>query len=217
MTRQLDNSRTQTLSEGRFDWTLKRQTGSPGMYARVMGHLEPCDELFVFEDRVTNGTIPSQFIKACEQGFREATGCGVLAGYPVIGVKVVLEGGGYHEVDSNDRAFRFCAYQAFHQGMRSANPAIVEPVMQVEAIVPMEFVGAVQADFLSRRGVLTGLDGEGVMIRGEAPLAELFGYATRLRSLTSGRGQFSMSFCRYQTVSESLQQQLVEAKLASCS
>jgi elongation factor G len=201
---------TPATVEGRFDYTLKKQGGGPGHYARVIGRLEPWDDLFCFENQVRGGAIPPQFIQACEQGFRDGAHHGVLAGYPVIGVKVVLEDGDYHPVDSSDRAFRFAACQGFYQGMRSAEPVILEPVMQVTIEAPTQCIGAVQGDLKSRRAVLTGLEsiGHTMILQAEAPLAQLFGYATRLRSLCSGQGQFSMSFSHYSPVSEGVQQRL---------
>jgi elongation factor G len=209
------NSITQTATQiqavGRFDYTLKKQGGGPGQYARVIGSIEPCDEAFIFENRVTGGDIPPQFIRACEQGFCDATQNGVLAGYPVIGVKVVLEGGHYHPVDSSDRAFRFAACQGFYEAMRTADPVIIEPAMQVTIAVPTEFIGSVQGDLQSRRAVVTDLEftGQTAILQAEAPLAQLFGYATRLRSLCSGQGEFSMTFSHYQTVPESVQRQMI--------
>lgn len=205
------NVTTPVQAEGRFDYTLQKQGGGPGQYARVIGHLEPWDDVFCFENRVKGGAIPPQFIQACEQGFRDASKQGVLVGYPVIGVKVVLADGDYHPVDSSDRAFRFAACQGFYQGMRAAEPVILEPVMQVTIEAPIHCIGSVQSDLQSRRAVLTGLEsvGQQMILQAEAPLAQLFGYATRLRLLCSGQGQFSMSFSHYCPVPDRVQQKLV--------
>ncbi|XWK91682.1 MAG: hypothetical protein U7127_30645 (plasmid) [Phormidium sp.] len=196
---------------GKFDYTLKKQGGGPGQYARVIGQLEACDELFIFENRVVGGAIPSKFISACEQGFRDAANSGILAGYPVIGVKVILESGDYHPVDSNDYAFRFAASQAFYQGLETSDPLIIEPVMLLTVEVPSKFIGAVQSDLLSLRAVLTGLEyvDNSVILVSQVPLAQMFGYATRLRSLCSGGSQFSMSFSHYQPVPKAVEQKLI--------
>jgi elongation factor G len=196
---------------GRFDYTLRKQTGGPGQYARVAGYLEACDEAFVFENRVVGGAIPADYIKACEQGFRDAMGSGILAGYPVVGVKVVLEGGDFHANDSNDRTFRFAACQGFYQGMSTADTVIVEPIMDVLVTVPNEFIGAVQGDLMKRRGVLQDLDTQGsdTGLTVEVPLSEMFGYATQLRSLTSGKGNFVMTPKDYQPVPDYIQDSLI--------
>ena len=196
---------------GRFDYTLRKQSGGPGQYARVMGYVEACDELFVFENRVTGGTIPIEYINSCEQGFRDATSSGILAGYPVVGVKVVLEGGDFHPNDSNDRAFRFAACQAFYQGMSTADAVIVEPIMDVVVIVPNDCIGAVQGDLMKRRGVLQDMqtNGNDTELKVQVPLSEMFGYATQLRSFTSGKGDFVMTPKDYQPVPSHIQDSLI--------
>lgn len=187
---------------GKFDYTLRKQNGGLGQYARVIGRIEPYDDVFAFENRVVGGAIPPEFIKACERGFRDATQTGIVAGYPVIGVKVVLEGGASHPVDSNDRAFRFAACQGFYQGMATANPIVLEPVMQVNLEVPIDCIGVVQGDLMARRGAIDHLefDGDRSVMTARVPLAAMFGYATTLRTLCSGQGQFSMTFSHYQPV-----------------
>jgi elongation factor G len=196
---------------GRFDYTLRKQTGGPGQYARVIGYLEACDEAFVFENRVVGGAIPADYIKACEQGFRDAMSSGILAGYPVVGVRVVLEGGDFHANDSNDRAFRFAACQGFYQGMSTADTVIVEPIMDVLVTVPNDLIGAVQGDLMKRRGVLQDMETQGhdTDLKVEVPLSEMFGYATVLRSLTSGQGNFVMTPKDYQPVPDHIQDQLI--------
>ncbi|MGI0492287.1 hypothetical protein ACN4EG_10920 [Alkalinema pantanalense CENA528] len=201
----------QSKQAGHFDYTLRKQTGGPGQYARVIGYVEACDENFIFENRVTGGTIPTEFIKSCEQGFRDATSAGVLAGYPVIGVKVVLTGGDFHPNDSNDRAFRFAACQAFYQGMSTADAVIIEPIMDVRVTVPNDCIGAVQGDLTKRRGLLQNMnsDGKETELAVQVPLSEMFGYATQLRSLTSGKGNFSMTPNNYQPVPAHVQAALI--------
>lgn len=199
---------------GRFDYTLKKQSGGPGQYARVIGYIEASADTFSFESRVKGGAIPPEFIKACEQGFREAMDSGVLAGYPVIGVKVVLEDGNYHPVDSNERTFRYAACQGVRQALESMKPVLMEPVMTVHVDVPATAIGPVQGDLMARRGVLVDMETtpRSTRIQAEVPLAEMFGYATKLRSLSSGQGHFSMAFNRYGQVPKSVQEQVVAGR-----
>lgn len=195
-----------------FDYTLKKQSGGSGDYAHVIGKIEPCDELFVFESRVVGGAIPKEYIPACEKGFRDAIASGLLIGYPITGVKVILEGGSYHNVDSSELAFRVAAKQGFQQAYPKAKPIILEPIMLVEVETPNQFVGRVQGDLSSRRGLLLGsqtMEGY-VVIRGEIALKEMFGYSTDLRSMTQGQANFSMEFATYRQVPVSQQKQLIE-------
>ncbi|MDF5706307.1 MAG: elongation factor G [Nostoc sp. S4] len=182
-----------------FDCRLKKQSGGPGQYAHVTGWIEPTDRPFVFENRVVGGAIPKEYIPACEKGFREAMESGKLEGYPVTGVKVVLQGGSYHPIDSSELAFRSASHQALESAIAKAKPHILEPIMLVEVETPSEFMGRVQGDLSSRRGLLLGsetMQGYSV-IRAEVPLARMFGYSTDLRSLTSGMATFSMEFSCY--------------------
>ena len=198
---------------GYFDYTFKKQTGGPGQYARVIGRLEPCGESFEFENGLKGGEIPKEFVPACEKGFRDAVASGYLAGYPIIGVKVVLEGGNYHPVDSTERAFREAARQGFYQGFAQADPVILEPIALAVVEAPNEYIGSIQGDLLSRRGILveTEMTPEGVTIRAEVPLSAMFGYVTALRSLSCGRGAFSMTFCGYRQVPSAVEQQLMRS------
>jgi elongation factor G len=190
----------ETISQrASFDYRLKKQSGGSGQFAHVMGRIEPSDEPFVFENKVVGGAIPKEYIPACEKGFKEAMQSGLLEGYPVTGIKVVLEGGSYHSVDSSEFAFRSAAHQAFEQAFAQAKPLMLEPIMLVEVETPNEFVGRVQGDLSSRRGLLLGsetMQGDSV-IRAEVPLEKMFGYSTALRSLTSGMATFSMEFACY--------------------
>jgi elongation factor G len=203
----------ETISQSAtFDYKLKKQGGGPGQFAHVTGRIEPYDKAFVFDNRVVGGAIPTPFIPACEKGFRDALDSGLLIGYPVTGVKVILESGSYHPVDSSELAFRSAAKQAFHQGFAMAKPIILEPIMLVEVETPSEFVGRVQGDLSSRRGLLLGsqtLDGYAV-IRAEVPLKEMFGYSMAVRSLTSGQASFSMEFATYRQVPAHEQKQLMQ-------
>jgi elongation factor G len=189
-----------------FDYTLKKQTGGTGQYAHVTGRIEPCKESFVFKNKVVGGAIPTQFINACEQGFRDALKTGWLKGYPIIGVKVILQNGSYHPIDSSEMAFRYAARQGFEEAFAKANPMLLEPMMLLEVETPTEFLGRIQGKLLSRRALLLGSEtrDNDVVIRAEVPLAEMFGYATELRSLSQGMATFSMEFAEYQQLPENL-------------
>jgi len=195
-----------------FDYRLKKQGGGPGQYAHVIGRIEPCEEPFVFENRVVGGAIPKEFIPACEKGFREAIASGSLIGYPIVGVKAILEAGSYHAIDSSEMAFRTAASLALKQAFAKATPVILEPIMLVEVETPNEYVGRVQGDLSSRRGVLLGSETmeNYAVIRAEVPFVEMFGYSAQLRSLSSGQANFSMEFASNKAVPTNLQQQLVE-------
>ncbi|MFB2921441.1 elongation factor G [Aerosakkonema funiforme] len=202
----------ETISQtATFDYLLRKQTGGSGQFAHVIGKIEPCQETFAFENKVVGGAIPKEFIPACEKGFRDGINGGLLIGYPVTGVKVILEHGSYHREDSSELAFRSAAHFAFEQAFKKAHPIILEPIMLVEVETPNEYLGRVQGDISSRRGLLLGsetMQGYSV-IRAEVPLKEMFGYSTDLRSNTSGQASFAMEFAEYRQVPPSLQQQLV--------
>lgn len=182
-----------------FDYRLKKQSGGSGQFAHVTGWIEPTAAAFVFENQVVGGAIPKEFIPACEKGFREAMQSGQLEGYPVTGVKVVLDGGSYHKVDSSELAFRAAAHAALAAALMQANPYILEPIMLVEVETPNQFLGRVQGDLSSRCGVLLGSETMQTdsVIRAEVPLVQMFGYSTDLRSLTSGMATFTMEFSCY--------------------
>ena len=189
-----------------FDYTLKKQTGGTGQFAHVIGRLEPCEGAFLFENRVVEGAIPSLFMAACEQGFRDALKTGWLKGYPIIGVKVILEGGSHHPVDSSEMAFRYAARQGFEQGFALAHPMLLEPMMLLEVETPSEFWGRIQGKLLTRRALLLGSENRdhNVVLQAEVPLAEMFGYSTELRSLSHGMATFSMEFAEYRPLPEHL-------------
>jgi len=189
-----------------FDNTFKKQTGGAGQYARVIGRIEPCEEAFVFENRVLGGAVPNQFIPACEQGFRDAIKTGWLKGYPIIKVRVILEGGSFHPMDSSEIAFRVAARQGFEEAFARAKPTLLEPMMLLEVETPSQFLGRIQGKLLSRRALLLGTQTRynEVVIRAEVPLAEMFGYSTQLRSLSQGMATFSMEFAEYRPVPENL-------------
>ncbi len=183
-----------------FDYIHKKQTGGSGQYAKVVGYLEPIDEGdYEFVDRVHGGRIPSEFIAACDKGFRSAMEEGRLIGFPVVGVKVVLADGNSHAVDSSDMAFTIASRAAFRQAYQSARPRILEPVMRVSVEGPGEFQGAIYRTLMQRRGNVLGSteDAGFARVEAEVPLAEMFGYSTFLRSETQGKAEFTMEFSRY--------------------
>jgi elongation factor G len=190
----------------KFDYTHKKQTGGAGQYAHVIGRLEPCQEPFLFENRGVGGAIPTQFIPACEQGCRDALKTGWLRGYPIVGVKVILEGGSFHPIDSSEIAFRVAARQGFEQAFSKAKPTLLEPMMLLEVETPNEFVGRIQGKLLARRALLLGSQTRDnyAVIQAEVPLAEMFGYSTELRSLSQGMATFSMEFAEYRPLPENL-------------
>ncbi|MDZ7958662.1 MAG: elongation factor G [Aulosira sp. DedQUE10] len=186
-----------------FDYRLRKQTGGSGQYAHVTGWIEPTDEPFVFESKVVGGAIPKEYIPACEKGYREAMQSGPLQGYPVTGVKVVLEGGSYHPIDSSELAFRSASHQALNDAIAKAKAYILEPIMLVEVETPNEYMGRVQGDLSSRRGLLLGSETMQAysIIRAEVPLVRMFGYSTDLRSQTAGMASFTMEFACYREAS----------------
>jgi elongation factor G len=190
----------------KFDYTHKKQTGGAGQYAHVIGRLEPCQEPFLFENRGVGGAIPTQFIPACEQGCRDALKTGWLRGYPIVGVKVILEGGSFHPIDSSEIAFRVAAREGFEQAFSKAKPTLLEPMMLLEVETPNEFVGRIQGKLLARRALLLGSQTRDnyAVIQAEVPLAEMFGYSTELRSLSQGMATFSMEFAEYRPLPENL-------------
>jgi elongation factor G len=190
----------------KFDYTLRKQTGTTGQYAQVIGSLEPCKEPFLFENRLVGGAIPLQFIPACDRGFRDALNTGWLKGYPIIGVKAILTGGSFHPFDSSEVAFRYAARVAFEEGFARAKPTLLEPMMLLEVETPIEFLGRIQGKLLSRRALLLGSEARDndLVIRAEVPLAEMFGYSTELRSLSQGMATFSMEFAEYRPLPENL-------------
>lgn len=201
-----------------FNYKHKKQTGGSGQFAHIVGSLEPMDvdgeETFEFEENVVGGRIPKQYIPSVEKGFREACNRGPLARYPVVGVKVVLDDGSYHEVDSSDKAFQTAAGGCFRETFVQAKPAILEPMMKMEVEVPEDFQGAVVGDLISRRGLVNNTEArEGVStILAEVPLVETFGYATDLRSMTKGQGTFSMELSKYMKVPALVQQEIIKTR-----
>jgi elongation factor G len=183
--------------EGKF----VKQSGGKGQYGHVWLKMEPNEagKGFEFIDQIKGGTVPREFIPAVEKGLRETIPSGVLAGFPVVDAKVTLYDGSYHDVDSNENAFKMAASMAFKDGMRKASPIILEPMMSVEIETPEEYMGDVMGDLSSRRGIIQGMEDNatGKVIRAEVPLADMFGYSTTVRSLSQGRATYSMEFKHY--------------------
>ncbi len=196
-----------------FDYIHKKQTGGAGQFGRVAGYLEPIqDEDFVFENKIRGGSIPTQFIAACEKGFKNSMGKGPKMELPVTGIRVVINDGASHSVDSSDMAFQAAARGAFRQGYAKAKPVIQEPIMKVVVETPTEFQGAVMATLNQRRALIVGTQDEGpfIVIEAQVPLSEMFGYSTDLRSVTKGQAQFTMEFMTYKQVPQSIAEALVK-------
>lgn len=196
-----------------FNYIHKKQTGGAGQYGRVAGYMEPvADEEFVFESQITGGVIPTEFIPSCEKGFRSSIEKGALLGFPITGIKLVVTDGSSHSVDSSDMAFQAAARGAFKEAYRKAKPVILEPIMKVAVETPTEFQGAVMGSLNQRRGIILGAQDEGAMcvIEAEIPLAEMFGYATVLRSATQGKAQFTMEFATYRPVPKGIAEELIK-------
>ena len=196
-------------SEGKF----VRQSGGKGQYGHVVFKIEPNEagKGFEFVDAIKGGVVPREYIPAVEKGVIEALTTGVLAGYPVVDVKVTLHFGSYHDVDSSEMAFKMAAIFGFKEGCRKASPVILEPMMSVEVETPEDYAGNVMGDLSSRRGMVQGMEdmvGGGKAIRAEVPLSEMFGYSTVLRSMTQGKAEFSMEFLKYGKVPTNISEQL---------
>ncbi|KAA8671483.1 MULTISPECIES: elongation factor G [Pantoea] len=198
--------------EGKF----VRQSGGKGQYGHVVLTLEPqaAGSGFAFEDATKGGVVPREFIPSVEKGIREALNSGVLAGYPVVDIKATLTFGSYHDVDSSEMAFRMAAIFGFKAAAKQADPVILEPVMQVEVETPEEYAGGVMGDLSSRRGTLQGMDERfgARIIRAEVPLAEMFGYATTLRSMSQGRATYSMEFAHYAEAPRNVAEAIIAAR-----
>jgi len=194
-----------------FNYTHKKQTGGSGQYGRIAGYLEPIsDAEFVFENEIFGGAIPTQYIPACEKGFKESMAKGPKLEFPITGVKVVINDGASHAVDSSDMAFQAAARGAFREAYLRAKPVIHEPIMKVVVETPTEFQGSVMGLLNQRRGMIIGSQDEGVMcvIESQVPLAEMFGFSTILRSSTQGKAQFTMEFALYRQVPQSIAEKI---------
>ncbi len=195
--------------EGRF----VRQTGGRGQFGHVWLRIEPREpgEGYQFHNGIVGGVVPREYIPAVDKGIQEALGNGIIAGYPVVDVKVTLFDGSYHDVDSNEMAFKIAGSMAFKEGSRKASPVLLEPIMKVEVVTPEDYMGDVVGDLNRRRGVIQGMDDSpsGKVVRCEVPLAEMFGYATDLRSATQGRATYSMEFSKYLEAPASVAQKVI--------
>ena len=195
-----------------------KQSGGRGQYGHVVLKLEPLEPggpSFEFVDAIKGGVVPREFIPAVQKGIEDTLPTGVLAGYPVVDVKVTLHFGSYHDVDSNENAFKQAGSMAFKEGMRKASPVLLEPMMAVEVETPEEYAGTVMGDLSSRRGMIQGMEdmvGGGKQIKAEVPLAEMFGYATTLRSLTQGRATYTMEFKQYAEAPKNVAEAVIAAR-----
>ena len=200
------------------DSKYAKQSGGRGQYGHCKVRFEPMDpngeEQFIFNSEVVGGAIPKEYIPAVGEGIEEAAQAGILAGFPVLGVKATVYDGSYHEVDSSEMAFHIAGSMAFKDAMAKANPALLEPIMKVEVTMPEEYMGDVIGDINSRRGRIEGMEdiSGGKMVKAFVPLSEMFGYATDLRSKTQGRGNYSMFFDKYEQAPKSVQEKVIAAK-----
>jgi elongation factor G len=205
----------ETISQrAEFSVTHKKQTGGSGQYGKVQGYVEPLEEGdFEFLNEVRGGNIPTEFIPSVEKGVRKALEKGRLIGYPITGVRFVLQDGAAHSVDSSDNAFQIAGRKAFREVFPKAKPVVLEPVMKLEVESPTEFQGAILKTVMQRRGTVMGTTEEDGFCRveSEVPLAEMFGYATDLRSSTQGKAEFTMEFARYVRVPSEVQSTLIKA------
>jgi len=197
------------------NYKYAKQSGGHGQYGHVVFSMEPGERGsgIIFENKIVGGAIPKEYISPIEKGFREASESGVLAGYPVVDLKITLFDGSFHEVDSSEMAFKLAASMGFKEGVQRGAPILLEPMMKVEIVVPEEYLGDVMGQVNSRRGLIQGMEvrpGNAQAIRSLVPLAEMFGYATQLRSATQGRGVFNMEFDHYAPVSQSVAQEILK-------
>ncbi|MBU3111717.1 elongation factor G [Clostridium lacusfryxellense] len=202
--------RKQVKAEGKYI----KQSGGRGQYGHCWIELIPTTEAYSFENATVGGSIPKEFISPIENGIKEASKSGILGGFPVLNFKVKVVDGSYHDVDSNEMAFKVAGSMAFKAGMAKADPVLLEPIMKVEVTVPEEYMGDVIGDLNSRRGRIEGMDAESgaQVIRAMVPLSEMFGYSTTLRSRTQGRGVYSMEFAAYEPAPKSVQEQVIGVK-----
>lgn len=199
-----------------FDYTHKKQTGGQGQFSRVAGYLEPIaleeGKNYEFVDKVVGGSIPREYISSCDKGFKSCLERGALIGFPIVGVRAVINDGAYHDVDSSDMAFQIGARYGFRQGFAKASPIILEPIMKVEVDGPVEFQGAILGGLNQRRGMILATTEQDAYckIEAEVPLADMFGYSTVLRSSTQGKAEFSMEFSRYAPVPRNVAEELLK-------
>jgi elongation factor G len=207
-----------------YDFTHKKQTGGSGQYAHIVGNMAPMTDEeaaetegeLLFVNNITGGRIPSNFIPAIEKGFRNMLAKGPVAGFPVVGMKIELNDGKHHEVDSSDMAFMVCAQNCFRETFPKMKPALLEPIMLMELEVPENFQGSVVGNISARRGIVLSTDMVGgiTKIMAEVPLAETFGYSTDLRSMTQGQGTFTMELSKYRPVPTNIQAEVIAERKA---
>jgi elongation factor G len=198
-------TRTVEKAEGRF----VRQSGGRGQYGHVVLRMEPLEpgSGFVFENKIVGGIIPKEFVRPTQEGIKEALETGVIAGYPIVDIKIELYDGSFHDVDSSEMAFKIAGSMALKDGAQKGRSVLLEPFMDVEVVTPEDYTGDVIGNISARRGLIEGMEmrTDGVQsIRAKAPLAEMFGYATTLRSMTQGRGTFTMEFAHYAPVNQEI-------------
>jgi elongation factor G len=204
--------------EASFDYRHKKQTGGSGQFAHVVGRIVPLDEkaesAYDFEDNITGGRIPREYIPAVNKGFVAAMKEGPLAGYEIVGCKMCLDDGSFHTVDSSEMAFRICATDAFRNAFPKTKPCLLEPIMSIEVETPMEFQGSIVGDLNSRRGIILGTEAKDnyTIVRAEVPLAGMFGYATIIRSLSKGMATFTMEMARYARVPQKIAEEIIETR-----
>ena len=213
--------RETAAKHAKFSYTHKKQSGGSGQFGKVEGYIEPLDADRIgtagieFRSELMGNNIPPEFLPAIEKGFKEALEQGPLCGSPVMGVRIVLQDGAAHAVDSNEIAFRSAAKGAFREAMRAANPLILEPVMAVEVAVPSEYQGAAVAQLSQRKGTVNQVEGtEYTTIHADVPLQNMFGYSSDLRSATQGKGEFSMEYKMHLSVPRDKQEELIKAHQA---
>ena len=208
--------RETVTKRGEYNYTHKKQTGGAGQFGKVVGYIEPLPSDAVlnyeFVDEIMGGSIPREFIPACDKGFQEAVKEGRLIGFPIVGVRVVLNEGAYHDVDSSEQAFKTASLMAFREAYEKAGPTVLEPMMKLETSAPEEFQGSVMGQINQRRGmIINSQTNEGYcVIEAEVPLTEMFGYSTDLRSATQGKGEFTMEFLKYSAVPRAIQEEMVK-------
>ena len=200
-------------AEGKF----VKQSGGRGQYGHVVLKIEPNEpgKGYEFVDAIKGGVVPREYIPAVDKGLQDTMPNGVLAGFPIVDVKCTLHFGSYHDVDSNENAFKMAASMAFKEGMRRASPVLLEPMMAVEVETPEDYMGNVMGDLSGRRGIVQGMDdipGGMKAIKAEVPLAEMFGYSTQLRSLTQGRATYSMEFKHYNEAPKNVADAIINKK-----
>jgi elongation factor G len=198
---------------GKFEGKFVRQSGGRGQFGHVWLEIEPLEAGggFEFEDKITGGVVPREYIPAVGKGCEEAMNNGVLAGYPMVDIKVALVDGSYHDVDSNEMAFKVAASMGFRKGCSECQPVILEPIMKVEVVTPEDYMGDIVGDLNRRRGKIQGMNDRGIakVVDAEVPLSEMFGYSTNVRSMSQGRATYTMQFVHYEEVPRNITEEII--------